>query len=146
MSRNDNLFELLQSLIANEILIEDSWSVIKFFKVALYIWFNKLWNFVWSNNYMTNLRLSIWMSIWKNWFSITWKNKLNDINVYKNCLCKISVIKINIFNMIWFWCHLHFCCCNIIIVIMNYYHKLLSLYLENNLSVLWRYLMLYNLL
>ena len=146
MSRNDNLFELFQLLIANEILIKDSQFIIKFFKIASYIWFNKLWNFIWSDNYVTDSRLSIWMNIWKNWFSIAWKNKLNDINICKNYSCKMFVIRIDIFNKVWFWCYLHFCCCNIIIVIMNYYHKLLSLYLEDNLLVLWKYLMLHNLL
>ena len=146
MSRNDNLFELFQSSITNEILIEDSQSVIRFFRIASYIWFNKLQNFVWLSNYMIDSELSIWMSIWKNWFLIAWKNRLNNINVYKNCSCKVFVIRIDIFNRIWFWCYLYFCCCNIRIVIMNHYHKLLSLYLEDNLSILWKYLMLHNLL
>ena len=136
MSRNDNLFKLFQSLIANEILIENSWSVIKFFRIASYIWFNRLWNFIWLSNCVTDSELSIWMSIWKNQFLIAWKNKLNNINIYKNCSCKISVIRINIFNKIWFWCYLYFCCCNIRIVIINCYHKSLSLYLEDNLLIL----------
>ena len=136
MSRNDNLFELFQSSTANEILIENSWFVIKFFRIASYIWFNKSWNFIWLSNCVTNLKLSIWMSIWKNWFSIVWKNKLNNINIYKSCLCKVFVVRIDIFNKIWFQYYLHFCCCNIRIVIMNCYHKSLLLYLENNLSIL----------
>ena len=140
------MFKLLQSSITNEILIKDSQSVIKFFRITSYIWFNRLWNFIWLSNCVTDSELSIWMSVWKNQFSIAWKNKLNDINVCKSCLCKIFIIRINIFNRVWFWCYLHFCCCNIIIVIMNYYHKLLSLYLENNLSVLWKYLILHDLL
>ena len=146
MSRNDNLFKLFQLSTANEILIKDFQSVIKFFRITSYIWFNKLWNFIWLNNYMINSELSIWMSVWKNWFSIAWKNKLSNINICKSCSCKMFIIRIDIFNKVWFWCCLCFCCCNIRIVIMNYYHKSLSLYFEDNLSVLWRYLMLHNLL
>ena len=71
-----------------------------------------------SDNCVTDLRLSIWMSVWKNWFSIAQKNRLNDINVHKSCLCKVFIVRIDIFNRIWFWCHLHFCCYNIRIVII----------------------------
>ena len=146
MSRNNNLFELLQSLTVNEILIEDSWLIIRFFRIASYIWFNRSWNFVQSGNSVTDSRLSIWMSVWKNWFSIAWKNKLSDINVCKSCSCKVTVIKINVFNRIWVWDCLCLCYYNIRIVIMNYYQKSLSLYLEDNLSVSWKHLMLHDLL
>ena len=146
MSRNNNLFELFQSSTVNEILIEDSQLIIKFFRVASYIWFNRSWNFVWLSNSVTDSELSIWMSVWKNWFSIAWKNKLNDINVCKSCSCKMIIIRIDIFNRVWVWDCLCVCHCNIRIVIMNCYQRLLSLYLEDNLSVSWRHLMLHDLL
>ena len=136
MSRNDNLFELLQSSTANEILIRDSQSVIRFFRIASYVWFNKSQNFVWSSNCVADSELSMWTSVWKNRFLTAWKNRLSDMNVHKSCSCKVNVVRVDIFNRIWFWCCLHFCCCNIRIVIMNCYHRSLSLYLEDNLSVL----------
>ena len=146
MSRNDNLFELLQSSTVNEILIENSQFIIRFFRIASYIWFNRSWNFVQSDNSVTDLRLSIWMSVWKNWFLIAQKNKLSDINVCKSCSCKMIVVRINVFNRIWVQDCLCLCCYNIRIVIMNCYQRLLSLYFENNLSVLERHLMLHDLL
>jgi len=146
MSRNDNLFELFQLSIINEILIKDSQFIIRFFRITSYIWFNRSWNFVWLSNSVTDSELSIWMSVWKNWFSIAWKNKLSNINVCKSCLCKVIVVRIDVFNRVWVQDHLCVCCCNIRIIIMNCYQKLLSLYLEDNLLLLWRHLMLHDLL
>ena len=64
------------------------------------------------------------------------KNRLSDINIYKSCSYKVNVVRVDIFNRIWLWDHLYYYYHNIRIIIMNYYYKLLSLYLEDNLSAL----------
>ena len=131
MSRNDNLFKLRQSSTVNEILMKSSWSVNRFFRVASYVWFNSSWNFVWSGNCVAALGLSIWISVWKGWFLIAWKNRLRDINVCKSCSCKVIVFRTDIFSRIWVQNYLCWYSWKIRIVIINCYHISLLLYLES---------------
>ncbi len=87
------------------------------------------------------------MSIWKNWFSIIWKNRLSDINVHKSCSCNVNVIRINIFNRIWLWNCLHCCYYNtkllLWIIIIDYYYYILKIIYQHYEDI-WYYLIYYN--